>query len=124
MLDLNQCCLPQQAPKQPAALRGTSPRYCTAARQQIGWMRSRPAAISTWSSRTANDHTAQLTVKRANTGVVPLASPRYELTRKPGSATWRGYSVWFQIAGRLSPGERLDDRPNSSGPMSARSVLF
>ncbi len=70
-----------------------------------------------------NDHTTQFMVKRADTGVVSIASPRYELRGKPGSATWRSYSVWFRIAGRLSPGAyvldlTVDDRAVGGYPFT------
>ena len=62
------------------------------------------------------DHTTQFRIVRAATGVVAIESRRHELKGKPGPATWRGHYIWFQIAGRLSPGIyaldlTIDDQP-------------
>ena len=71
-----------------------------------------------------NDHTMlQFTVRGALTGVAYIKTSRVQLTGKPGSATWRGYSQWFQIAGRLAPGPYVldlivDDRAAGAYPFT------
>ena len=56
-----------------------------------------------------NNHAIQFTVKRADSGVVAIKSSRMELTGTPRPVSWRGYSAWFQIAGRLPPGAYILD---------------
>ena len=54
-------------------------------------------------------HTLQFTVKRAETGAVYMTSARMETKGRLGSPQWHGTSAWFQIDGRLRPGDYVLD---------------
>ena len=61
-------------------------------------------------------HTIQFTVRHALTDALYIKSSQMQVSGRPGSATWRAYSPWFQIAGRLLPGPYIldlivDDQP-------------
>ena len=61
-------------------------------------------------------HTMHFTVSHALTGALYIKTPQMQVPGRAGSATWRPYAPWFQIAGRLSPGPYIldlivDDQP-------------
>lgn len=54
-------------------------------------------------------HTIQFTVKHAESGTVYITSSLMETRGRLGSPQWHGTSAWFQIAGRLRPGDYVLD---------------